>query len=92
VPEAEVVFTPEPFLEGVIEPARGVTDAQGVVAPTTEGMDLPAMRIGYYRVQVKSPHVKTPAKFETADTPLGAEVTLSDDSSSYGITQLKLTD
>jgi len=92
LPEAEVVFAPEPFLEGIIEPATGTTDARGVVAPQTVGMNLPAMRIGYYRVQVKSPHVKIPAKYQTAESPLGAEVTLSDDASSYGRTQLKLVD
>jgi hypothetical protein len=94
VPGAEVVFNPEPYLEGIIEPANGTTDAQGVVSPRTVGMDLPveAMRIGYYRVQVKSPHVKIPAKYQSAETPLGAEVTLSDDASSYGMTHLELTD
>jgi hypothetical protein len=94
VPEAEVIFNPEPYLEGIIEPAKGTTDAQGVVAPRTVGIDLPveAMRIGYYRVQVNSPHVKIPTKYQSADTPLGAEVTLSDDASSYGMTLLELTD
>jgi hypothetical protein len=90
VPNADVVFLPEPMLEGVIEPARGKTDSEGIVAPQTDGIDVPAMRVGYYRVQVTSP--KIPAKYQNENTPLGTEVSDHDDAASYGVTPLKLTD
>jgi hypothetical protein len=92
VPAAEVLFKPEPYLEGIIESAGGTTDAQGMVSPQTVDKGLPAMRVGYYRVQIKSPQLKLPAKYEGDGSPLGAEVSDSDDRLSYGVTQLKLTD
>lgn len=95
VPDAEVKFVPEPFLEGVIEPASGTTDIDGFVYPQTAGQDVPGTRLGYYRVQINSPKVQIPAKYAGADSPLGADVSLVEDESSYGantVTQLKLTD
>jgi hypothetical protein len=92
VPDADVVFMPEPILEGLIEPARGKTDSEGLVSPQTDGIDVPAMRVGYYRVQVTSPKMKIPAKYETENTPLGTEVSDHDDAASYGVTPLKLAD
>jgi hypothetical protein len=95
VPDAELTFIPEAFLEGVIEPARGTTDVEGFVAPKTEGQDLPGVRLGYYRVQITSPKVKIPEKYTRPDSPLGADVSLVEDASTYGVgstPQLKLTD
>jgi hypothetical protein len=95
VPDAEINFVPEPFLEGVIEPARGTTDVEGIVSPKTEGQDLPGVRLGYYRVQVTSPKVTIPEKYTRPDSPLGADVSLVEDASGYGARstpQLQLTD
>jgi hypothetical protein len=95
VRDAEVTFIPESFLEGLIEPAKGVTDVEGFVTPQTEGQDLLGIRLGYYRVQVTSPHMKIPEKYSRPDSPLGADVSLVEDASSYGAgstPQLKLTD
>jgi hypothetical protein len=89
---AELQFVPETFLEGVIEPARGATDDQGVVAPQSEVEDLPAMRTGYYRVKVSSPNRKLPPKFGDGSA-LGAEVSpVSDDTSSSSVIPLQLVD
>lgn len=85
VPDAEVTFLPERYLEGVIEPAHGTTDVDGFFAPQTEGQDVPGARLGYYRVQVKSPQVKIPAKYSTEESPLGANISLVEDESSYGV-------
>lgn len=52
LPYARVDFVPEEFLGGVIEPATGTTDHEGVVVPQAEGQDLPAMRVGFYHVEV----------------------------------------
>jgi hypothetical protein len=92
VADAEVVFTPEPFLEGVIETARGTTDAQGIVTPQAEGQDLLGMRVGYYRVQVTSPRTRIPEKYNGSATTLGADVSLGEDEASYGLVNLQLTD
>jgi len=90
---AETVFVPEPFLDGVIEPARGTTDQQGIVAPQTEGQDLLGMRTGYYRVQITSPHVNIPTRYNSSATTLGAEVSpRNDDPFAPGLPELRLTD
>jgi hypothetical protein len=89
---ATLDFIPEAWLEGLVEPARGTTDAAGLVMPQAEGQSLPGMRIGYYRVKVTSPQTKIPAKYAADDSPLGADVSLGDDASSYGSVELKITD
>lgn len=52
---AQVRFVPDEFLGELIEPASGRTDRSGVVRPRAEGQDVPAMRIGFYRVEVYPP-------------------------------------
>jgi hypothetical protein len=92
VPDAEVVFSPESYLEGVIEPARGITDPGGMVTPQTEGQKLPGVRVGYYRVRVTSSRAKIPARYSSPTTPLGADVSLGEDATSYGVSELRLVD
>jgi hypothetical protein len=92
VPDADTLFLPEPFLEGVIEPARGTTDQQGTITPQADGQDLLGMRVGYYRVQVTSPQGSIPKKYSDSATTLGADVSLAEDAASYGVTELQLTD
>jgi hypothetical protein len=89
---AKVKLVPEFFLEGVVEPASGETVDDGTLVPLTEGMDVPGVRAGYYRVVVESPRVKVPTKYTSAETtPLGVEVSpTSDDAASYGTLQLVL--
>jgi hypothetical protein len=90
--DAQVRFVPEPFLEGVVESAEGTTDVAGAVTPTAGVEGILGMRPGYYRVEVTSPHIKLPAKFNAATT-LGAEVTMPSDSEDpYGAVELRLVD
>ena len=90
--EADVKFIPEPFLEDVIEPAHGKSEADGSVLPTGPIEGVVGMRPGYYRVEVTSPHVELPAKFNSATT-LGVEVPLPmDDWAPYGAEVLQLAD
>jgi hypothetical protein len=91
---AKVALVPEFFLEGVVEPASGETFFDGTVNPLTQGMDLPGVRVGYYRVVVDAPSVRLPAKYGSAETtPLGVEVSpVSDDPRSYGNIPLVLRD
>jgi hypothetical protein len=82
-------------LEGVVEPASATTDEDGLFYPQTEGQQHQGVRLGYYRVQVNSPKVKIPPKYAGADSPLGADVSLVEDASGYGVnsvSQLKLVD
>jgi hypothetical protein len=90
--EADVRFIPEPFLKDVVEPAHGKSDADGSVLPTGPIEGVVGMRPGYYRVEVSSPRVELPAKFNSSTT-LGVEVPLpSDDWAPYGAEVLQLAD
>jgi hypothetical protein len=90
--EADVKFVPEPFLKDVVEPAHGNSDADGSVLPTGPIEGVVGMRPGYYRVEVSSPHVELPAKFNSATT-LGVEVPLpTDDWAPYGAEVLQLAE
>jgi hypothetical protein len=91
--EAKVRFTPEPFLDGVIEPAEGVADGTGTVMPFADIAEgVKGIRPGYYRVEVTSPHVQLPAKFNS-ETTLGAEVPLpTDPGETYGAFEMALAD
>jgi hypothetical protein len=71
--DARVQLVPEFFLSETIEPAEGTTLVEGMVYPSVSGQQTALMRVGYYRVQVTSPTVNLPAKFNTAST-VGVEV------------------
>ncbi len=89
---ADVRFVPEFFLEDVLEPAHGTTDAMGVVQPGIENEKLAAMRVGYYRVEVRSRQRQLPSRFNTATT-LGVEIPpVVDDPSSAGTIEIALGD
>jgi hypothetical protein len=73
---ASVEMTPEPFLAGVLKPARGTTREDGWVLPAAEGFDVPGVQPGMYRVVVTGP-ADIPAKYTSADTtPWGVEITV----------------
>jgi hypothetical protein len=83
---AEVRLVPEFFLEDLLEPAAGTTDEGGSVMPEIANNELrtPAMRPGYYRVEITSPRVDLPPQFNTATT-VGVEIAgAADDGSTYG--------
>jgi hypothetical protein len=70
---ATVRLVPEPFLGDVVKPSSGTTTRQGHVQLIAEGEDVPAAGIGMFRVEITSPDVKIPAKYNT-ETTLGVEV------------------
>jgi hypothetical protein len=70
---ATVKLVPEPFLGEVVKPAVGTTTRGGQVQVIAEGEDNPGAAIGMFRVEITSPDVKIPAKYNTATT-LGVEV------------------
>ena len=59
LPKAQVRLIPEEFLQGILEPAVGETNAAGILRPQSKSADLRAMQLGYYRVEVDSPLIKT---------------------------------
>jgi len=77
VADAEVTFEPEPFMSDVIEPAYGVTDAQGNAFMSIKDADPPGVTFGFFRIRVSkkdsSGQETLPAKFNT-NTTLGAEI------------------
>jgi hypothetical protein len=89
---AEVRLVPEHFLTDIIDPATGTTDAGGLVRPSIAGQSTPLMRVGYYHVQVTSPTVKLPAKFNNATT-VGVEVSpFPDEPAERGTIEIQLRD
>lgn len=83
--DLDVVVVPEPFLADYVEPARGITNIAGVVAPGIDFTDpdiaaqgYSGLRLGMYRVEVTQPDPakkQIPAKYNE-DTVLGVEVGL----------------
>jgi hypothetical protein len=89
---AEVRLVPEFFLDGIIEPATGTTIFEGMVRPTIADQQAALMNPGYYRVEVTSPSVALPAKFNTA-TIVGVEVSpFADEPASAGKIEIQLRD
>ena len=71
--KAEVRLVPEFFMEDMIEPATGMTRGDGTVRPSIPDQRTPMLRVGYYRVEVKSSKPPLPAKFNS-QTTLGVEI------------------
>ena len=74
---ATVTLNPEPFLEGQIKSAQGVTDANGYCELKAEGFNYDGVQIGFYGVSIsmqdESGQEKIPTKYNT-DTDIGIEV------------------
>jgi hypothetical protein len=86
---AQVSFVPEDFQGGVIETASGVTDITGVVVPQTAGQDMPAMQVGFYRVEV-NPGQGTPGQTPSIKSPVGVEVSPISESDESGTPILRI--
>ena len=84
--DAEVVFDPEPFLEGVIEPATGKTDGRGMGTLRCSAVPI-GVQQGFYRVRITDG--KLPAKYNT-ETELGADVSGNSQANQIGIYEFKL--
>jgi hypothetical protein len=92
VANATVELIPEPWLEGTIEPAKGITDDTGYVLPVLDNPELPGIRVGFYRVKVTSPNMKIPEKYSGDQSPLGVNVSTGDPNSGYSDNRFTLTD
>lgn len=89
---ATVRLVPEFFLSETIEAAEGTTVVQGLLSPSIPGQQTPLIRVGYYRVEVTSPNVALPAKFNTATT-VGVEVSpFPGEPADAGMVEIQLRD
>jgi hypothetical protein len=74
---ATVTFTPEAFLGPAIQPASGITDANGFARLERPGKKLPGMNCGLYRIEVSKRDADgketVPASYNTR-TALGQEI------------------
>ena len=77
---ATVKYVPESFMGGTIEPAQGVTDANGTAIIAIAPDDLPShikgvsvIRPGFYKIEITHPSTSIPAKYNT-ETILGQEI------------------
>jgi hypothetical protein len=78
--DAEVRFVPESFLEGMIQPAKGLTDAAGSAVMTLDpALAAPGsvlglgVQWGIYKIQVSHPSARIPDRFG-ANSTVGLEI------------------
>jgi hypothetical protein len=72
---AKVVFVPETFLDGGLQPGSGTTTATGVAVISSDYAADPTVKglaPGFYRVQITKEGEKIHPKYNT-ETTLGAE-------------------
>ena len=50
VADADVRLEPDIFLETLLDPAKGKSGPHGTVTPVSEGVDIPGIQAGYFRV------------------------------------------
>ncbi|MCA9260611.1 MAG: EF-hand domain-containing protein [Planctomycetales bacterium] len=77
---AQISLVPDAPLQGVIQPATGVTNSNGLALMAMDSANLPsdmanlrAVQQGLYRVEITHPTLDIPAKYNT-DSSLGVEV------------------
>lgn len=86
---ARVRLVPEPFLEDVLEPVEGTSQADGQAEFNAAGINMSVAPIGMYRVEITSPDRDIPAQYNT-DTTLGVEVSASDAAGNTGPPEFRL--
>jgi hypothetical protein len=92
---ATVRFVPEPYLEGSIQTATGVTDAYGKALISLPPKAMPAhlrhvaaMNAGTYKVEITHPTTKIPEQYNTRTTQ-GREVSRQTSPPGYEEFELK---
>ena len=75
IEDAQIKLVPEPFMADYIETAEGeVIDENTGFAELTSDPEVPGtVRVGMYRVEITSPTIKIPSKYNEKTT-LGVEV------------------
>ena len=70
---AKVRLAPEPFLGDIVEPREATSAEGGSVKFAAEGINMSVVPVCMYRVEITSPEVTLPARYNT-ETTLGIEV------------------
>lgn len=93
LPDANVVFEPEPYLDDDVQTAHGTTDAHGsaqmCIAEELLPENLRKMKLvhyGTYRVRITHPTIKLPAKFNS-ETTLGYETKIGDPFAAFTLSE-----
>ncbi len=89
LPNAEVVFDPEPFVGSNLPSGTGTTETDGM-AGIAQKSGTPGMPCGFYKIRVTSPDRKIPAKYNS-ETTLGCEVANYSHWQNAGAVKLNLT-
>ncbi len=91
LPDAKVVFEPEPYLGGEIRPAEGVTSGFGTaelgIPPDNLPQGLQSMKLihyGTFKVRITHPKIDLPARYNT-ETTLGYETIPGDPFVSFAL-------
>lgn len=85
---ATITFDPEPFIADYIEPAVGISDANGACTLNRENDALGGVTVGFYKIRVSRPNRSgketIPERFN-AETTLGQEIAGTSMDLSYGL-------
>jgi len=84
---AKVVFVPEKFLGGKLQPGSGTTSAMGfasISCPYEANARVQGLSPGFYRVEISKEGERIPAKY-TSETTLGAEVARDAEAAGNGL-------
>jgi hypothetical protein len=88
---AEVTLDPEPFLDGAVKPASGITRSDGAILKIDpallpeEDRYLRGVQPGLYKVRITHPTQKIPPRYNTATT-LGQEIVPGTTGGTYTLT------
>lgn len=92
LPDATIVFEPEPYLGGEVQTAQGTTNSNGSAQMGIAEEHLPEnvrnmklLQYGTYKVRITHPKIQLPAKYNS-DTTLGYETKLGDPFATFTLT------
>jgi hypothetical protein len=94
LPGVQIRFVPEPFLDGVIQPAEGTTTdgGMGIATLQSAGGQTSGIQPGFYRVELSrqvNGREMLPAKYNT-QTVLGGEVSFDNPALREGILRFEI--
>jgi hypothetical protein len=61
----KVRLVPEEFMLGLVEPAEGVTNQDGIASPRINGQQQDGVRLGFYRAELTRDGESLPPKYNT---------------------------
>jgi hypothetical protein len=92
LPDATILFEPEPYLGDEVQAAQGTTNSHGSAQMGIAGENLPEnvrnmklVHYGTYKVRITHPKIKLPAKYNS-ETTLGYETKIGDPFATFSLT------